>query len=223
MGDRVTACGGQMDQVGHEIKKLREERGWSQAKLAVEAGMSVSGVSMIENGKRNLSTATLEKLASALEVEVRDLFPPLGQAPLFTGRPEENREERRREIMANSFAQLIDLWEREVEKRESPTLSRSIATNCHLAIEAITKNANLGGKWGSGQLTEEEFLRIEDEYKADRAPWWALQDRLYAIARQGIEHYEASEEAKAAEVQTLREHQEEIREEIRRRTRELSA
>jgi transcriptional regulator with XRE-family HTH domain len=71
-----------MDQgVGREIKRLREEKNWSMAKLAVEADMSVSGVSMIENGKRNLTTTTLAKLARALKVEVRDLF-PLAQPPL---------------------------------------------------------------------------------------------------------------------------------------------
>jgi transcriptional regulator with XRE-family HTH domain len=67
--------------VGAEIKRLREEREWSMAKLAVEADMSVSGVSMIENGKRNLTTTTLAKLARAFGVEVRDLF-PLAQTPL---------------------------------------------------------------------------------------------------------------------------------------------
>jgi transcriptional regulator with XRE-family HTH domain len=67
--------------VGRQVKKLREDKGWSQTRLAVEAGMSVSGISMIENAHRNLSTATLAKLAEALEVEVRDLF-PLEQAPL---------------------------------------------------------------------------------------------------------------------------------------------
>ncbi len=73
-----------MDQdqgVGRQVKRLREAKGWSQTRLAVEAGMSVSGISMIENGHRNLSTATLAKLAEALGVEVRDLF-PLEQAPL---------------------------------------------------------------------------------------------------------------------------------------------
>lgn len=73
-----------MDQdqgVGREVRRLREARHWSQAKLAVAADMSVSGVSMIENGHRNLSTVTLAKLAEALGVEVRDLF-PLAQAPL---------------------------------------------------------------------------------------------------------------------------------------------
>lgn len=67
--------------VGRQVKKLREEKGWSQTRLAVEADMSVSGISMIENGHRNLSTVTLGKLAEALGVEVRDLF-PLEQAPL---------------------------------------------------------------------------------------------------------------------------------------------
>ena len=71
-----------MDQgVGRQVKRLREAKGWSQTRLAVEADMSVSGISMIENGHRNLSTATLAKLAEALGVEVRDLF-PLEQAPL---------------------------------------------------------------------------------------------------------------------------------------------
>jgi transcriptional regulator with XRE-family HTH domain len=67
--------------VGGEIKRLRSERDWSMAKLAVEADMSVSGVSMIENGKRNLTTTTLAKLARAFGVDVVDLFPK-GQASL---------------------------------------------------------------------------------------------------------------------------------------------
>jgi transcriptional regulator with XRE-family HTH domain len=73
-----------MDQdqrVGREVKRLREARGWSQMRLAVEAEMSVSGISMVENGHRNLTTTTLGKLAKALEVEIADLFPK-GQASL---------------------------------------------------------------------------------------------------------------------------------------------
>jgi len=65
-----------MDQgVGREVKRLREQRDWSQAKLAVEAEMSVSGVSMIENGQRNLTTTTLAKLANAFDIGIADLFP----------------------------------------------------------------------------------------------------------------------------------------------------
>src|SRR3954447_17220952 len=76
----VPRRGGRMD-VGKEIRRLREARGWSQAKLAGASGMGTSGISQIETGARNPSAATLSKIADALGVEVRDLF-PLDQAPL---------------------------------------------------------------------------------------------------------------------------------------------
>ncbi len=70
-----------MGEVGKEIRRLREAKGWGQTKLAAAADMAVSGVSQIENGRRNPNSATLVKLARALEVEVADLFPK-GQSPL---------------------------------------------------------------------------------------------------------------------------------------------
>jgi transcriptional regulator with XRE-family HTH domain len=70
-----------MSGVGQEVKRLREARGWIQAKLAVEAGMAPSAVNQIENGKRSPSASSLNKLALALGVEVVDLFPK-AQAPL---------------------------------------------------------------------------------------------------------------------------------------------
>jgi transcriptional regulator with XRE-family HTH domain len=70
-----------MSGVGKEVRRLREAKGWSQAKLAAETGMAVSGISQIENDRRNPNSATLTKLARALEVEVADLF-PLGQPRL---------------------------------------------------------------------------------------------------------------------------------------------
>jgi transcriptional regulator with XRE-family HTH domain len=85
-----------MDEVGREVRRLREERGWNQAKLAVEAGMAPSAVNQIENGKRSPSAASLTKLAEALEVGVADLFPKAGrrsspEPPLFDGVLEDER------------------------------------------------------------------------------------------------------------------------------------
>ncbi len=68
-------------EVGREIRRLREKRGWSQAKLAGAAGMGVSGISQIETGVRNPSAVTLAKIAEALGVGVGDLYPK-GQSPL---------------------------------------------------------------------------------------------------------------------------------------------
>src|SRR5918994_1414320 len=70
-----------MGEVGREIRRLREAKGWGQTKLAAAADMAVSGVSQIENGHRNPNSATLIKLARALDVDVADLFPK-GQVPL---------------------------------------------------------------------------------------------------------------------------------------------
>jgi transcriptional regulator with XRE-family HTH domain len=61
--------------IGSEIRRAREARGWSQAKLAGGADMGVSGISQIETGARNPSVVTLSKIADALGIEVVDLFP----------------------------------------------------------------------------------------------------------------------------------------------------
>ncbi len=67
--------------VGKEIRRAREARGWSQAKLAGASDMGVSGISQIETGARNPSVTTLSKIAAALGLGVSDLFPK-AQAPL---------------------------------------------------------------------------------------------------------------------------------------------
>lgn len=218
-----------MSEVGLEVRRRREAREWSQAKLAVEAGMAVSAVSQIETGKRAPSANSLGKLAGAFGVEIGDLFPK-ANAPLFTEPPSESTDGvgQRREYpydwMAGALAELIDTWERQVDEPVSPTRSRAIAMCCHDVIDAITRAPDLVGVWGSGELSEGEFERVKPEFLASREEWWGVQDRLYEIARKGLEHYEqASKEAEAAgEVRELWELQER-REEIRRRTRELSA
>jgi transcriptional regulator with XRE-family HTH domain len=80
-----------MAEVGQQIRRLREAKGWNQAELAVYAGIGPSGVSQIETSKRNPSAATLQKIAEALGVEISDLFPKV-EAPLWS---EESTEERR--------------------------------------------------------------------------------------------------------------------------------
>ncbi len=97
-----------MDQrVGREVKRLRDEHGWSRTKLAAEADMSASGVSMIENGQRNLTTTTLAKLAEALGVEVADLFPK-SQTPLFTQPPSKEEAGEREGPIPNSLAEALE-------------------------------------------------------------------------------------------------------------------
>lgn len=60
---------------GQRIRDLREAKGWSQEALAAAAGVHRTHVSLIENAKREVQLDTVEKLADALEVAARDLFP----------------------------------------------------------------------------------------------------------------------------------------------------
>lgn len=80
-----------MVDVGREIRRLRGERGWSQAKLAAGADMAVSGISQVETGVRSPSAATLTKLAGAFGLEVADLFPK-AETPLWSDKPPERRD-----------------------------------------------------------------------------------------------------------------------------------
>ncbi|MDP8953308.1 MAG: helix-turn-helix transcriptional regulator [Actinomycetota bacterium] len=84
-----------MSEIGKEVRRLREKKGWSQAQLAVYAGSSQPTVNQIESGKRNPSTRTLEKLAEALDVEVGQLFPKEQASLPFEEADEEALEERR--------------------------------------------------------------------------------------------------------------------------------
>ena len=64
-----------------ELKRLREEKGWSQTRLAQESGVDRATINQVEGGRRSPTIATLELLASALGAEVADFFPK-AQAPL---------------------------------------------------------------------------------------------------------------------------------------------
>src|SRR5829696_1988031 len=79
------------------IRQLRNERGLSQAKLAVMADMDPATLNRLERGTGNPNLKTLERVADVLEVEVADLFPkaPGRSSPepsLFNGLEEERRE-----------------------------------------------------------------------------------------------------------------------------------
>ncbi len=53
-------------QIGQIIRSLREDKGWSQEKLAFDAGMETSHLSRIERGERRLAIELLDSLATAL-------------------------------------------------------------------------------------------------------------------------------------------------------------
>ena len=61
-------------QFGQKLRDLRKKRGITQEQLAEAALISVDFLSLIERGINAPSFETLEKLACALDVPVKELF-----------------------------------------------------------------------------------------------------------------------------------------------------
>jgi transcriptional regulator with XRE-family HTH domain len=111
-----------------QLKRLRAEKGLSQAKLAALADIDPSTVNQIERGAREASPATLRKLAQALDVSIAELLedavPRVSKVPapppLFNGdREEERRAEwgaavrRARQLRARGrprMEQMLSAW-----------------------------------------------------------------------------------------------------------------
>ena len=62
------------DRFGKQLRQLRKSRGFSQEELALRARLHRTYVSSAERGQRNVSLVNLDKLARALEIEIRELF-----------------------------------------------------------------------------------------------------------------------------------------------------
>jgi transcriptional regulator with XRE-family HTH domain len=61
-------------QVGANVRRLREARGWSQEHLAFESRLHRTYISGVERGIRNPTVVVLQEIASALGVSAGRLL-----------------------------------------------------------------------------------------------------------------------------------------------------
>jgi transcriptional regulator with XRE-family HTH domain len=62
------------EEVGFNIRRIREERNLSQEELADLAGLHRAYIGQIERGEKNIGLKNLEKIAKALNVSIKVLL-----------------------------------------------------------------------------------------------------------------------------------------------------
>ena len=58
------------------LKEVMQELGWSRADLAKEVGLTPTSISNIHSGLHLPSIENLQKIAYAMDVDIRELFNP---------------------------------------------------------------------------------------------------------------------------------------------------
>ncbi|MYJ12045.1 MAG: helix-turn-helix transcriptional regulator [Gemmatimonadetes bacterium] len=67
---------GQLEALGRRVQELRKARGWSQQKLAAEAGLDRTYLGTVEQGRQNITIGAALRLAEALEKTLPELIGP---------------------------------------------------------------------------------------------------------------------------------------------------
>jgi transcriptional regulator with XRE-family HTH domain len=62
------------ERLGARIRRLRQERGWTQMYFAVHTGLSRTFISDVENGVKEPCLRSLETLADGFEIKLSELF-----------------------------------------------------------------------------------------------------------------------------------------------------
>lgn len=59
---------------GDKVRELRKEKGLSQEELSFKADLHRTYIGMIERAEKNITLTNIEKIAKALDVEIKILF-----------------------------------------------------------------------------------------------------------------------------------------------------
>lgn len=69
------------DVLARNLRLIRAERGWSQERLAHEAGLNRTYLSAVERSEQNISLDNVARLAAAVEMEAWQLLVSEGVSP----------------------------------------------------------------------------------------------------------------------------------------------
>lgn len=64
----------EIEKFGKKLRSLRTGLNLSQLDMELRSGINRTEISRIENGRKNIEFYTIVKLATALNIEIRELF-----------------------------------------------------------------------------------------------------------------------------------------------------
>ena len=73
--------------IGQRIRNYRTQQGLSQEKLAEMAGCHPTYIGQLERGEKNATLESIEKIASALNISLSQLFEKLGYGEMSDSIP----------------------------------------------------------------------------------------------------------------------------------------
>ena len=59
---------------GDKVRELRKEKGLSQEELSYKTDLHRTYIGMIERAEKNITLTNIEKIAKALDVDIKNLF-----------------------------------------------------------------------------------------------------------------------------------------------------
>lgn len=60
--------------VGNNIRRIREDKKISQEQLAFRSDVHRTYISQVERGETNITVLTLQRIATALDIDIKDLL-----------------------------------------------------------------------------------------------------------------------------------------------------
>ena len=194
-----------------QLKRLREERGLSQVKLAARADLNPATVNQIERGAREASPATLRKLAAALDISLYDLLEEDSPKAQRRSSPEPSlfndiEDERRSSRFAEAIVAAADKC---VGTMVAPDTDPKVAAGMVDALTALHETI-------MAPMQDEQYRQTLTEEEGDEI--FAVLKKLLEAASMGVRRLED-----AAEDVEQEKHAKKKREQIREWTSRLSA
>lgn len=163
--------------IGEKILRLRQSRGWSQAKLSIESGVPRETIVRIEKGTRQpLADTVLGLLAVLLieqdDVELNDVVPawPEADAGQIVGHGPRSRA-RRRQLNLSAAVVAVDAGVSEAtltrfERNAGPTplILKEVRTP-HGDIDGVLTNSALACALGFADLDDHEAFCAANDWR----------------------------------------------------------